>query len=154
MIAQFYVDFVFLVIIAISAIITPQDSKHKHINDTLASKFAICIGISMMIVAAYNAGLVDGGIWIDITRASLSLIFAYLFYKAGSDYLTFLCIVIAGFHLTYTYADFDYFSIMVGFQVCQLIVAIWGASDGICDRLYDRLLSVPSWFNTHFHHHT
>ena len=139
------IDFIFLGLITLAAILTPHESVYKRINLVLAAKFIIFIGLYEFLI-----GLgATGGMWEPIYRMGLDLSFAYLFYLVAGFYLSFLCVSMAIFHLLNTFTPFDYQTIMICFQVLQLMAASWGVIDGLIDRAYARF----SGRSTHHPHH-
>lgn len=125
-------NYVFVVFLAIAAVSTPKDSQYKLINELLASKFGLFIGLHLITV---SMGLGDG-IYVDIYRAGLDTIFAFLFIVMSGYYLAFLCFSMAIFHILNTFMVFDYVMIMVSFQILQLMAASWGLIDGLIDRYF------------------
>ena len=125
------IDYIFLLLIAVCAVLTPLNTAYKQINILLVAKFCFFIGIHEVTV---NLGAFDGA-WVDIYRIGLDAIFAILFLMAGGAWLFFLCVIMAFFHIFNTFVPYDYKLVIIGFQVLQLGSAIWGMTDGIVDRV-------------------
>lgn len=128
------IDYFFLAFIALFAALTPSESEYRSINIALAGKFMIFIGLYELFLWF---GLY-GGAWEDSLRMCLDISFAYLFFRVRGFYLSFLCVVMAIFHLFNAFLSFDYKIIMIGFQVLQLMAASWGVIDGLIDRVCAR----------------
>lgn len=125
------IDYIFLLLITVCAVITPLNTDYKQLNILLVAKFCFFIGIHEVTI---GLGAVDGA-WVDMYRIGLDACFAILFLMAGGSWLFFLCVVMAFFHIFNTFVPYDYRLVIIGFQVLQLGSAIWGMTDGVVDRI-------------------
>lgn len=142
------IDLAFLFWIVIFALLTVKGTPECDLNRLLAGKFAIFISLyGLTLWAGFS-----GGWWEDLYRASLDLIFVYVFLKAGGKYLAVLCGMMFAFHVFNIFAEINeasYTRIMIGFQVLQLMFASWGASDG----LINLGSTAYSWYCDRFRSH-
>lgn len=138
------IDILFLVTVILITLFTPK-GKNKDINIVLSAKFMLFIAIHYLTL---KLGFVDG-YWVDIYRTGLNLAFIWLFYLVGGFYLAFICLCLGLFHIYNIFFYTEYTEVIIGFQVLQLMVALWGMIDGLVDKHYpDR----PR-HHTHYHGH-
>ena len=137
-------DELFLATIVLFALVTPS-GRYKHINIALAAKFAVFIGVHHYLT---EKGLGDGPV-VDYYRAVLDLFSLFLFLYFKGYYLASICFFMVIFHLSNATVQLEeYTSIMITFQVAQLMGAIWGALDGM-----DRISLRSIWSFTHHSNH-
>lgn len=153
-----YVDYAFLIIVAIFALLTPKDSEYHRLNKLILAMGCVFIGLTEI------------QLYLDIERswmtclanALLSLRFSYLFWPFSSkhivcdnvgQYIAFLCVSMALFHMgnIFTgYSDSVYAAVMICFQVLLLMAASWGVIDGNSNRVDRWFRVINTWYNAHF----
>lgn len=123
------IDIAFLVFIVLITIFTPK-GINKNINMVLSAKFMLFVALHYLTV---RLGFTDG-YWVDEYRAGLGLVFAWLFYLVGGFYLSFICLSTVVFHIYNVFYPANYTEVIIGFQILQLSVALWGMIDGLVDK--------------------